>query len=52
MSKNALSILNDATTLNKFKEEAKKQACNFDIYQIVPQYEAIYEATIKKCMVL
>lgn len=52
MSKNALSILNDVTTLNKFKEEAKKQACNFDIYQIVPQYEAIYEATIKKCMVL
>ncbi len=52
MSKNALSILNDATTLNKFKVEAKKIACNFDIYQIVPQYEAIYEATIKKCLVL
>ncbi|MCX7549713.1 N-acetyl-alpha-D-glucosaminyl L-malate synthase BshA [Xanthomarina sp. F2636L] len=49
MSKNALRILKDETTLAKFKEAAKKQACNFDIYQIVPQYEAIYEATLAKC---
>lgn len=52
MSKNALSILNDSTTLNKFKEEAKKQACNFDIHNIVPKYEAIYQETLAKCKAL
>ncbi|GGG46163.1 N-acetyl-alpha-D-glucosaminyl L-malate synthase BshA [Bizionia arctica] len=52
MSKNALAILKDEKTLNKFKENAKKQACNFDIYQIVPQYEAIYEETLLKCKTL
>lgn len=52
MSKNALRILKDENILAKFKEAAKKQACNFDIYQIVPQYEAIYEATLAKCKTL
>lgn len=52
MSKNALSILKDTTTLNKFKEGAKKQACNFDIHNIVPQYEAIYQETLIKCKAL
>ncbi|MFL0352682.1 N-acetyl-alpha-D-glucosaminyl L-malate synthase BshA [Xanthomarina sp. GH4-25] len=52
MSKNALLILKDENTLANFKEAAKKQACNFDIYQIVPKYEAIYEATLSKCKAL
>ncbi|WP_417857232.1 N-acetyl-alpha-D-glucosaminyl L-malate synthase BshA [Xanthomarina gelatinilytica] len=52
MSENALSILKDTTTLNKFKEGAKKQACNFDIHNIVPQYEAIYQETLIKCKAL
>ncbi|HLV14794.1 MAG TPA: N-acetyl-alpha-D-glucosaminyl L-malate synthase BshA [Xanthomarina sp.] len=49
MSKNALLILKDEKVLAKFKKQAKKQARNFDIYQIVPQYEAIYQATLSKC---
>lgn len=52
MSKNALSILKDTTTLDKFKAGAKKQACNFDIHNIVPQYEAIYQETLIKCKAL
>jgi N-acetyl-alpha-D-glucosaminyl L-malate synthase BshA len=52
MSKNALSILKDETTLSKFKEQAKNQASKFDIHQIVPQYEAIYQATLSKCKTL
>jgi N-acetyl-alpha-D-glucosaminyl L-malate synthase BshA len=52
MSKNALSILKDEMTLNKFKKQAKDQAIKFDIHKIVPQYEAIYEETLLKCKTL
>ena len=52
MSKNALRILKDDATLAKFKEQAKKQACHFDIYNIVPQYEAIYQETLNNCKAL
>jgi N-acetyl-alpha-D-glucosaminyl L-malate synthase BshA len=52
MSKNALSILKDEMTLNKFKKQAKDQAIKFDIHKIVPQYEAIYQATLTKCKAL
>jgi N-acetyl-alpha-D-glucosaminyl L-malate synthase BshA len=50
MSKNALDILKDNALLERFKANAKKQAAKFDILQIVPQYEAIYEATLSKCL--
>ncbi len=50
MSKNAINILKDDTELNRFKTNAKEQAAKFDILQIVPQYEAIYEATLAKCL--
>jgi N-acetyl-alpha-D-glucosaminyl L-malate synthase BshA len=52
MSKNALSILKDESTLSKFKEQAKTEANKFDIHKIVPQYEAIYETTLAKCKLL
>ena len=52
MTKNALHILSDAKILKTFKEEARKQATNFDLHAIVPKYEAIYEDTLSKCLIL
>ncbi len=52
MSKKALHILKDDALLNTFKKNAKTQARKFDILKIVPQYEAIYEATLSKCLKL
>lgn len=49
MSANAIKILQDETTLNQFKRNAKEQARKFDIASIVPQYEAIYEETLRNC---
>lgn len=52
MSKNAIHILSDAQRLSEFKSNAKRVAKTFDIHKIVPQYEAIYEDTLKKCLIL
>ncbi len=46
MSKKALSILKDDTTLLQFKANALAQAKKFDIENIVPQYEALYERVV------
>ncbi len=43
MSKYALDILKDDERLNSFKAEAKLQASKFDIHNIIPQYEKLYE---------
>lgn len=48
MAKNAISILKDDTTLNKFKDNAHRVAEKFDINQIVPKYEALYEKALEK----
>ena len=42
MSKNALKILSDDKTLNQFKSNALKQAHEFHIDKILPQYENLY----------
>jgi len=52
MVKNAIYILSDDDRLNEFKKNAKIEASKFDIDEIVPQYEAIYEKTLTKCMSL
>lgn len=44
MAKNALRILKDDTTLNQFKEQAYQQALKFDIQNILPMYELLYDA--------
>ncbi len=44
MAKNALLILKDETTLNKFKAQAYQQALKFDIHNILPMYELLYDA--------
>ncbi|WP_111307457.1 N-acetyl-alpha-D-glucosaminyl L-malate synthase BshA [Confluentibacter sediminis] len=50
MTKQALYILSDENRLTTFKQNARKQALNFDLHTIVPQYEAIYEDTLKNCL--
>ena len=52
MTKNALYLLKDKTRLETFKTNARKVALKFDLHKIVPQYEAIYEDTLSKCLVL
>ncbi|WP_346883855.1 N-acetyl-alpha-D-glucosaminyl L-malate synthase BshA [uncultured Algibacter sp.] len=50
MSKNAIYILSDETRLQEFKNNARKESLKFDLHAVVPQYEAIYEATLAKCI--
>ncbi|KJD36235.1 N-acetyl-alpha-D-glucosaminyl L-malate synthase [Tamlana sedimentorum] len=52
MTKNALYILKDEKRLETFKANARAEAIKFDLHAIVPQYEAIYEDTLTKCLVL
>ena len=47
MAANALKILKDDNVLTLFKNNAKIQSRKFDIHNIVPMYEAIYEETLE-----
>ena len=51
MTINALRILKDKDVLSTFKKNAKIQSKKFDIHNIVPRYEAIYEETLSKFLV-
>jgi N-acetyl-alpha-D-glucosaminyl L-malate synthase BshA len=46
MAKNALAILKNDDTLNLFKEQARKQAEKFDVTNVVPIYEALYQKAL------
>ncbi|WP_299128798.1 N-acetyl-alpha-D-glucosaminyl L-malate synthase BshA [uncultured Winogradskyella sp.] len=48
MSNNAIKILSDVDTLNRFKANAKAQSKKFSIHNVVPQYEKIYEEALRK----
>lgn len=43
MAANALSILSDDVVLERFKKNAAKAAAKFDILNVLPFYEAVYE---------
>ena len=47
MAKNALSILRTDDELDKFKKNALQSAKQFDILNILPLYEAVYEKALK-----
>jgi hypothetical protein len=47
MSNYALDILKDNDRLLQFKNAAKNQALKFDIHNIVPQYEKLYDNVAK-----
>jgi len=42
MSKHAITLLQNDALLATMKEAAYKQACRFDIHNIVPEYEKLY----------
>ncbi|NNK40541.1 MAG: N-acetyl-alpha-D-glucosaminyl L-malate synthase BshA [Winogradskyella sp.] len=48
MTTNAIKILKNVSDLATFKANAIKQAQQYDIHQIVPQYESIYQDTLKR----
>lgn len=48
MAKNALYILKDGVTLNRFKTQAFEQSKKFSVEQILPQYVDLYESVIQK----
>lgn len=47
MIKNAVYILSDEKVLNEFKENAFKVATQFDILNVLPLYETLYEKAYK-----
>ena len=47
MSKKAIEILSDENKLSLFKENALKQALKFDVKEILPRYEKLYEECIE-----
>ena len=46
MAKNAIQILSNEHTLQKFRHNALEQAKRFNISNILPQYEAFYEEVL------
>ena len=42
MSRNTMLLLSDETKLKQFRENAAAQAKKFDIHNIIPQYEDLY----------
>ena len=46
MSRNAIDILSKENKLSLFKENALKQAMKYDVKQILPKYEKIYEKCV------
>lgn len=47
MSNYAIKLLSDDQLLSKMKKKAKEQAIRFDLKNILPLYEKMYEETIK-----
>jgi N-acetyl-alpha-D-glucosaminyl L-malate synthase BshA len=47
-----ISILNDDEVLAGFKQRAYEHACKFDIKNILPKYEALYESVLAGNMVV
>ena len=46
MSLNAIKILQNDSTLAKFKDNAQKESIKFDINNVVPRYEELYEKAL------
>lgn len=47
MAQHGIYILEDEQRLKKFKEDAKKQASKFDLYSVMPLYEAVYKKALQ-----
>jgi len=51
MSRHAIAILENEETLNQFKRGASEQANKFDISNIIPLYEKLYDEVLSKELV-
>lgn len=51
MAANALKILTDPITHSQFKENAYNKAKEFDINNILPQYEAVYARVLNRAVI-
>jgi L-malate glycosyltransferase len=50
MAANTIKLFSDEKLLNKFKENAYKKALEFDITQVLPLYEKLYEKVSSKAL--
>jgi hypothetical protein len=50
MSQQAITILEDDKRLEEFKINAAQHALKFDIHNIVPLYEKLYERFLQKAV--
>ena len=50
MAKHAISILENETVLNQFKNQAKEHAIKFEKQFIIPQYEQLYNEVVQSYM--
>ena len=48
MAKDTIALLNDVAKLNVFKNNALAHAKTFDLPNILPQYEAVYQDLVSK----
>jgi hypothetical protein len=48
MSRHAITILKDDERLQKFKGAAAEHAHTFDIHNIIPVYEKLYDEVLSK----
>ena len=46
MAKHAIALLSDKEKLTLFKHQAYESACRFDVLQIVPAYEEMYQKAL------
>jgi hypothetical protein len=46
MAKHAVTLLSDKKKLTLFKHQAYAYACRFDVQQIVPAYEEMYQKAL------
>jgi glycosyltransferase involved in cell wall biosynthesis len=51
MAANALKILTDPITHSQFRENAYNKAKEFDINNILPQYEAVYARVLNRAVI-
>jgi N-acetyl-alpha-D-glucosaminyl L-malate synthase BshA len=51
MSQNAITILENEETMKRFREGAIKQANAFDIHNIIPVYEKLYDEVLQQELV-
>jgi len=51
MSRNALTILKDDAVLDRFRKNARATAARFDIHNIIPKYEDLYQRCLESVRV-